>query len=227
MSDWRASQPSPGQQSNSSASQQSTEGLQQALRELSARGGGPITSEVLADLASRAGYTSPTQVAELGRMLGIGAPGAGGNPQYIFFRLANAECAFPPGAVQSVERIAEVTAVPNTAAWVLGVVQVWGAILSAVDLRRYFGLPPQPITARSRLLVVASGDMTIGFVIDAVSEMRPLGPEAVGAVDGRAVPEWALPYAAGLIRLADQTITLLDPDRLLFSEKMRHYQTNA
>jgi purine-binding chemotaxis protein CheW len=155
--------------------------------------------------------------------LGAGAPAV---PQHIFFVLGDDECALPASAVQGVERISDITCVPNTAPWVLGVVQVWGAIVSVVDLRRFVGMPPVPPTPRTRLLVVTQRDMTIGFVVDAVTEMRPLGEVVVGPLDAR-TPAWAAPYAQGRIQLEGHTATLLIPERLLFGDKIHQYRADA
>jgi purine-binding chemotaxis protein CheW len=171
--------------------------------------------------------SDPTRLAEVSRIAGLGiGQSASAAPQHIFFTLDDAACALPANTVQGVERLGDIAHVPNTAAWVLGVVQVWGAIVSVVDLRRFVGLPPQAISARSRLLVVTRRDMTIGLVVDNVTEMRPLGDIAVGPVDGRATPSWAMPYAQGLIQIEGRTVTLLDPDRLLFSDQIHHYRAD-
>ncbi|HEU5349405.1 MAG TPA: chemotaxis protein CheW [Ktedonobacterales bacterium] len=202
---------------------QMNEMLQQALQALRTSGAGnsAMTPDALVELARRAGIPNPEQLNDLTRMIG-GSPTAERVPQLIIFQLNNVECALPADAVQAVERISEVTFVPNTAPWVLGVVQVWGAIVSVVDMRTFFGQPPQPLSARNRLLIVTLKDMTIGFVVDVVTEMRPIGNETATA-DPR-IPPWIQPYAEGAFHLEDRAIVLLDPERLLFSEAIHHYR---
>lgn len=230
MRDPRDSQSDPVVRGGSA--RPSREALQQALQAL--RGGAdgaPLSSEALTDLARRAGVTDSAQIAELGRMIGaqpVGTPGgAPRQPQHVLFLLADGECALPAGAVQGVERLGEVAAVPNTAPWVLGVVQVWGTIISVVDLRRFFDLPPEPPTPRNRVLVVSQREMTIGFVVDAVTEMRSLvGATNVG-VDRGSVPGWALPYAQAALQVERRVVALLDPERLLFGDKVQHYRADV
>ncbi|MBF6589738.1 MAG: chemotaxis protein CheW [Ktedonobacterales bacterium] len=224
----------PSQPANETTNpQQAQEALRQALSSLRA---GPGTStlspEELAELARRAGYSSPGGMAELGRMMSLNAGTSGVGlgaavPQHIFFLLGDMEYVLPTGAVQSVERIGDIAMVPNTAPWILGVVQVWGTILSVVDFRQFAGMPPQATTARSRLLVVTRREMTIGFVVDVVTEMRPIGDIVVGPVDSRSTPQWAVPYAQGSLQRGDHLATLLDPDHLLFSDKLQRYRADA
>src|SRR5579884_1326674 len=205
------------------------ETLQQALRSLGgsgqaagATGAGPMSPEALMELARRAGI-SPVGSSDLARAMGVGGTlggaDAGGMPQHIVFGLDDAECALPAAAVDGVERLGDIAQVPNTAPWVLGIVHLRGSILSVVDLRGFFGLPMQPITPRSRLLVVNVREMTIGLVVDGVNEMRTLAEDQVPG----GAPEWAAPYAADVFMVDGRRITLLDPERLLFAARMHRY----
>jgi len=200
------------------------EALQQVLSQLSSGARpGAYTPEALAELARRAGVTDPAQLATLGRALG-GAGSAPGIPQHVLFLVGETECALPAEAVQGVERITDVTPVPNTAPWVAGVVQVWGAIVSVVDLQAFVGLGAQALTTRSRLVVVTRRDMTLGLLVGAVTEMRPLGDRLASRIDPRGMPDWARPFAQDAIALDGRSVVLLDPDRLLASEKLQRYQ---
>ena len=209
-----------------------TESIQQALREMGADraggGSGTLTPELLAQLAQRVGLTNPAQIANLSQMLGMNTAVAAdaGVPQHIIFALGDADCAFPSEAVQGVERVGDVTPVPNTAPWVLGILNLHGAITSVVDLRGFFDMQPQPITPRTRLLVLSSRDMTIGMVVDGVTEMLTLDGEQAPASSPGIVPAWAAPYVSRAITLQDRTILLLDPERLLFAEKMHRYRAD-
>lgn len=207
--------------------QERSAALQQALSQLGNGDGGAYTPEALADLARRAGSIDPGSLASVGRALGMNsasASGLGTTPQHVLFRIGATECAFPSEVVQGVERISDITSVPNTAPWVLGVVQVWGAIVSAIDLQILMGQAPQSVTSRSRLVVVTRRDMTIGLLVETVTEMRPLGEDAAGRANPRDVPTILAPYAVGSLPVDDRSVVLLDADRLLFSEKLKRYQ---
>lgn len=205
---------------------QMSEMLQQALQALRTSGGGnsAMTPDALVELARRAGIPNPEQLNDLTRMIGVDTP-AERVPQLILFLLSNAECALPAEAVQGIERVADITPVPNTAPWVLGVVQVWGTIISVVDLRVFFGLPAEPLSARNRLLVVTLKDMTIGFLVDIVTEMRPT--DSITVIDASNLPPWIQPYTQSAFRVENRTVVLLDPERLLFSDAIRQYRNEG
>lgn len=202
---------------------QMNEMLQQALQALRTAGNGnsAMTPDALVELARRAGIPNPEQLNDLTRMIGVD-PAAERVPQLILFLLGTVECALPADAVQGIERITEITPIPNTAPWVLGVVQVWGSIVSVVDLRTFFGLTPEPLSSRNRLLVLTLKEMTIGFLVDFVTEMRPT--DNTVAMDDPNIPSWLQPYAEGSFRVEDRAVVMLDPERLLFSDAIHHYR---
>ena len=147
--------------------------------------------------------------------------------QYLVFTLADCELAVKAELVQSVERIIELTPVPNVAAWVLGVINLRGSITSVVDLRMFLALEQLPYTPRTRLLSLQYNEMVICFVVDGVNEMLPIPPGTIisGNMRPANIPQWALPYAVGSALLAQRMMVVLDVPRLLFSERMQHYKT--
>ncbi len=147
--------------------------------------------------------------------------------QYLVFTLADCELAVKAELVQSVERVIELTPVPNVASWVLGVINLRGSITSVVDLRMFLALEQLPYTPRTRLLSLQYNEMVICFVVDGVNEMLPIPPGTVisGNMRPANIPQWALPYAVGSALLAQRMMVVLDVPRLLFSERMQHYKT--
>ena len=145
--------------------------------------------------------------------------------QYLVFSLFEREFAFKAECIQGVERMVDVTPVPNVASWVQGVINLRGSIASVIDLRTFLGLEQLPYNPRTRLLSVQYNEMVICLTVDGVSEMVPVPDRAI--VDGNThqnlIPQWISPYASGCALLDRRLIVLLDAARLLFSEKMQHY----
>jgi purine-binding chemotaxis protein CheW len=142
--------------------------------------------------------------------------------QYLVFSLVDREFALPAASVQGVERLADVTVVPNVAQWVTGVINLRGSICSVVDLRAFLDLEKLPFNPRTRLLSTKYNEMLICLVVDSVSEMVPIAPHAVDHAI-RSVPPWVASYASGVAAVGKRQVILLDAARLLFAEKMHHY----
>lgn len=173
----------------------------------------PLTVNTLPDnlLSPRDPVSAPSDAAEVG-------------DQYLVFTLLEQEFALRAEHIQGVERLADVTPVPNVAAWISGVINLRGSIASVVDLRAFLGLERLPYNPRTRLLSVECNDMVICLVVDSVSDMVPIAEAAIiGVSRQNNVPYWIAPYALGSVFLGRRAIVLLDVARLLFSEKMQQY----
>jgi purine-binding chemotaxis protein CheW len=146
--------------------------------------------------------------------------------QYLVFSLLECECALKAEHIQGVERLIDVTPVPNVAAWVSGVINLRGSIASVVDLRMFLNMEPLPYNPRTRLLSVQYNEMVICLIVDGVSEMIPIPASAITNISVRQsnIPQWAISYASGSAVLDRRAIVLLDAARLLFSDKMQRYE---
>jgi len=189
--------------------------------------GGTLTAESVEQLARNLGVTDPDQIAGLQRMMMLtpAAAAAAVAPQHILFLLGDVECALPSEAVQGVERAFDVTPVPNVVPWILGVTQMWGSIISVVDLRAFLGMPSIGVTPRSRLLAVTRREMTIGFVVDVVTEIRTMG-DTIRRERMSSAPGWTQPFLEGVAQLEDRYVYALDPELLLFSDRMHRYRAD-
>ncbi len=147
--------------------------------------------------------------------------------QYLVFSLRDREFAVKAELVQGVERLTDLTPVPNVVPWIKGVINLRGSITSVVDLRLFLGLEPLAYGARTRLLSLQFNEMVICLIVDGVSEMLPIPAAAIasGGANTRqtTIPSWMASFVAGSALLANRMIVLLDVERLLFSEKMQHY----
>jgi purine-binding chemotaxis protein CheW len=147
--------------------------------------------------------------------------------QHLVFSLLDREFAVKAELVQGVERLTDLTPVPNVASWIKGVINLRGSITSVVDLRLFLGLEPLAYGARTRLLSLQYNEIVICLIVDGVSEMLPIPASAIasGGANTRqtAIPPWIASFVAGSALLANRMIVLLDVERLLFSEKMQHY----
>ncbi len=146
--------------------------------------------------------------------------------QYLVFSLLECEIALLAEHIDGVERLADVTPVPNVAPWISGVINLRGSIASVVDLRAFLGMERLPYNPRTRLLSVKYNEMVICLVVDSVSEMIPIPPSAINGNTRQAnIPQWLASYASGSTLVGKRNVVLLDAGRLLFSDKMQQYSS--
>jgi purine-binding chemotaxis protein CheW len=195
--------------------------LQEALRAFG--GAVPTGSAEIAALVQRAGLTATGSVPAVGNAPDAAARGA----QFVIMALAGTELALGANYVAGIERVTDITPVPNTVAWVLGVANLRGTITSVVDLRRFLGLQPEAINPRSRIVVASAREMVIGFLVDGASEFLPI-PEGARVRDNvrQYAPPWLGAYAGAMAQINGRTLFLLDAERLLFADSLQRYQAD-
>ena len=103
--------------------------------------------------------------------------GAAADLEVVEFSLSGERYALPAAGVSEVLPFSNWTPLPCTPAFVVGLVNVRGRILAAIDLRGFFELPARGIVDHHHLLVVCHGPLELGILADLVTGLRrvPLG----------------------------------------------------
>ena len=142
---------------------------------------------------------------------------AADSAQFLTFLLNGEEYGVDILRVQELKAWTSVTPLPNTAEWVLGVINLRGLIVPIVDLRRRFRLPQIAYGATTVVIVlkVEAADRTrvMGVVVDAVSDVYN-----VSAAERKAPPDvggGSSDFVQGLATVGDKMVILLDIDGLL------------
>jgi len=113
--------------------------------------------------------------------------------------------------VLEVTAMRELTAVPCTPPFVLGVVNHRGRLLAVLDLCQLFALAPQGVTESSLVVAVQAGGMTFGLLTEAVLGIIQVGVHEV------APPPVTLSHdrQAFLQGVTAEMVTVLDLERLV------------
>jgi purine-binding chemotaxis protein CheW len=133
--------------------------------------------------------------------------------QLVTFKLGNEEYATDILKVQEINRMVNVTTVPNTPSYVEGVINLRGKVIPVIDLRKKFGLEAKAADAQSRIMVVDVGK-TVGLIVDSVSEVLRLPADTVEPPPAMAM-NGGSEYIRGIGKLDDRLVILLDIDKLL------------
>lgn len=79
--------------------------------------------------------------------------------------------------IRGINRVGNITPVPEAPALVAGVVNLRGDVVTVVDLRTILSLSPIEITPRTRLLIVQSEAESIGLLVDRVADVVTVSTE--------------------------------------------------
>jgi len=136
--------------------------------------------------------------------------------QLVVFRLGKEEFGVPIESVQEIVRLPEqMTKVPKAAAAVEGVINLRGAVLPVIDLRRRLGLAAVERSDRQRIVVLLIDNVRTGFIVDSVAEVLKVPRSAIEpAPDLSGEPHQVLARMANLEK-QKRMVQLIDPQHLL------------
>lgn len=138
--------------------------------------------------------------------------------QLVSFTIGEEEFGVDILKVQEINRMVEVTRVPNAPEYVDGVINLRGKVLPIIDLRRRFGMQRKEHDKNTRIVVVELGGKVIGFVVDAVSEVLRI-PRSVTEPPPCIVGGVNAEYITAVGKLEDRLLILLDLERVLVEEE--------
>ena len=106
----------------------------------------------------------------------------------VEFHLADERYAVAAQYVRAVHTLNDLTKIPCTPSFVLGIINVRGQFLSVIDIKKYFNFPPKKIEGAHKVIILCSDEMEFGIVADDVagvrrvflSELQPSLPALVG-----------------------------------------------
>lgn len=139
---------------------------------------------------------------------------AGSVLQLVGFRLDGEDYAIAITKIQEIILMKPITRVPQAPEYIEGLINLRGSVIPIVNLRRRFGLPPRAVDDETRTIVVNVQDKTVGCVVDAVTRVIRAHRDQVQPPPA-AVQGAARQYIAGLARLDERLMIVLDIDRLL------------
>jgi purine-binding chemotaxis protein CheW len=95
------------------------------------------------------------------------------------FRLAEERYALETRYVREVCPLKDLTPLPCTPPFVLGLVNVRGRILPVFDLKKLFDLPEQGVTDLHRIILIEGNEMELGLLADATVGVRSIPTDSV------------------------------------------------
>ncbi len=138
--------------------------------------------------------------------------------QVVSFKIGDEEFGVDILQVQEINRLIQITQVPNAPSFVEGVMNLRGKVVPVINLRKRFGLAQKEYDKNTRIVVVELNGKTVGFIVDSVSEVLRISksvieppPELVAGIGSE--------YITGIAKLDDRLLILIDLDKVLTVEE--------
>lgn len=147
--------------------------------------------------------------------------------QYLTFRLAESSFSVDVGQVREILDHTEVTKVPQTPDYMLGVINLRGNVVPVIDLRLRFGLPAAERTRDSCIVVMEirlDGELiVVGALADAVEEVLDLNREEIEPAP-RLGKQVNVEFLQGVGKRGEQFVMILDIDRIFAADEVELFR---
>jgi len=134
------------------------------------------------------------------------------NIKIVVFSLDDRQYALHLATVERVLSAVEVTPLPKAPEIVLGVVNVQGAIIPVVNIRRRFHIPEREMQLGDQMLIARTARRVVGLIVDSAQSVVELSG------DNLIPPKDIVPgtsYLDGIVKLGDGIVLIHDLDRFL------------
>ncbi len=138
--------------------------------------------------------------------------------QIVSFKIGNEEFGVNILNVQEINKMTQITKVPNAPEFVEGVINLRGRVIPVINLRTRLKLEKKESDKDTRIIVVDIEKNTVGFIVDGVSEVLRIPvsiteapPEIVAGVDSE--------FIKSVGKLEDRLLILIDLDKILSNKE--------
>lgn len=134
--------------------------------------------------------------------------------QFVTFTLNDEEYAVDILSVQEINRITEITKVPNSPDYVEGVINLRGKVIPVINLRSKFGFEARATDDNSRIIIMEIQGIINGVIVDSVSEVLRIPASSIEAAPSVA-SDTISQFIKGLAKLDNRLIILVEINNLV------------
>lgn len=144
----------------------------------------------------------------------VAAPENADMQQFVSFTVGEQDYCVDIMAVREIRAWTGVTGLPNSPAYVRGVINLRGAIVPVIDLRLRFGQGLTETTPAHVVVIVAIGEAQNGLLVDGVSDIITVPRKDIAAIPDME-GEARNPYFHGLITGQEKLLALIALEQLI------------
>lgn len=147
--------------------------------------------------------------------------------RYLTFGLNRQQYAVPIMAVREINQLCEITPVPRTPTFILGVINLRGKIIPVADLRAKFGMSKAEFGRQTCIVVIETDIGQVGMVVDEVNDVVELQASQIEPAP-QLGPKAEMQFLMGIGKAHDRVLILIDIHTALSSrELLEHAAVSA
>ncbi|BBN81131.1 chemotaxis protein CheW [Pseudoalteromonas sp. A25] len=138
--------------------------------------------------------------------------------QWVTYKLEDETYGINVMQVQEVLRYTEIAPVPGAPAYVLGIINLRGNVVTVIDTRARFGLVSSEVTDNSRIVIIEAEKQVIGILVDSVAEVVYLRSSEIDSAPNIGTEESAK-FIQGVSNREGELLILVDLNKLLSDDE--------
>lgn len=140
--------------------------------------------------------------------------GTSGQLQLVTFKIGNEEYGVEILHVQEINKVVDITEIPQSPAFVEGIINLRGKIVPVINLRKRLGMDEKADDQHTRVIVSEISGKTTGFKVDTVNEVLRI-PSDKCEVPPELVSGKRSEFFRSIVRMDDKLIVLIDLGMLI------------
>ncbi|MCK5140041.1 MAG: purine-binding chemotaxis protein CheW, partial [Thermodesulfovibrionia bacterium] len=137
--------------------------------------------------------------------------------KFVIFTVAHKEFGIPLERIVEIVKSQKITNLPKLPSFISGVINLRGAVIPLIDLRKRLGV--EPVSLKERVIILKMHEEKIGLLVDDVKEIMDIEKEHIATPPSLfkgLKPE----YLLSIGKIADRLVVILNIETLLTSEEM-------
>lgn len=148
-----------------------------------------------------------------------------GERELIAFRIGDQEFCVNIMSVREIRGWTQATPLPHAPSYMIGVINLRGAVLPIVDLSARLGMKIAEPTARHVIIVTQVGAKVVGMLVDAVSDILTV-TDAIIQPTPEIASDQERGFAKGILAIEKRMICLIELEAI-FPEDMIYSESHA
>ena len=133
--------------------------------------------------------------------------------ELIAFRIGDQEFCIDVMSVREIRGWTPATGIPYAPPYVLGVINLRGAVLPIMDLSARLGMKPAEPTVRHVIIVTQVNRHTVGLLVDAVSDILTINEETIQPTP-EVSSDLQKQFARGILAIERRLVCLIELEAL-------------
>ncbi|MBW9151968.1 chemotaxis protein CheW [Clostridium estertheticum] len=130
--------------------------------------------------------------------------------QVVVFKVNEEQFAFEASSVQSINDMMEITKVPKSAAYIKGLINLRGNIISLLDINLLLDIEKGSVD-QENIIILNLKEESVGVTVDQVDEVLEIEANLIEKIE----TDKDKAYIKGIINFKDRIVTLIDISKLI------------